>query len=87
MKNYILPEYLYKFKPYIYIGLGIYVWIKLETVYAVVSALMLVGAGILALLMRQTSSYQKSLQRMRLRETKKQDEDTGFEDTLQVTIQ
>ena len=60
INNYILPEYLYKLKPFVYIGLGIYVWVNLETVYATISGAMLVGAGILALLMRKSSSYEKS---------------------------
>ena len=86
INSYILPEYLYKLKPFVYIGLGIYVWVNLETVYALISGTMLVGAGILALLMRKSSSYEKSCQRMRLQDIKKQEEDV-FQDSLQVTIQ
>lgn len=87
IKNYILPEYLYKLKPFVYIGLGLYVWMKLDTVYAVISGTMFVGAGIFALLMRQDSGYRKSRLRMKLREIKKHDEDEVFKDTSQVTIQ
>ena len=86
--NFILPEYLYKLKPFLYIGLGVYVWLELDTMYAVISGTMFVGAGVLALLLRQNPSYEKSRQRMRLREIKKPKEDKEvFKDTLQVTIQ
>lgn len=53
MTNPLLPSSLYKLIPLIYIGLGIYIWVKLDTVYALISGTMMVGAGILALLMRQ----------------------------------
>ena len=87
IKNHILPEFLYKLKPFIYIGLGIYVWIKLNTVYAIISGSLLVGAGSLALLMRQSSSYYKSCQQMRQRETKGHDLDLDNEDSIHVTVQ
>lgn len=63
MNNYILPDYLYKIIPFVYIGLGIYIWIKLDTVYAVVAGIMMVGAGLLALAMRQTANYESSRRR------------------------
>lgn len=53
MANPLLPSSLYKLIPIIYIGLGIYIWVKLDTVYALISGTMMVGAGILAMLMRQ----------------------------------
>lgn len=87
MNNHILPEFLYKIKPFTYIGLGVYVWINLSTVYAVISGTLLVGAGILVLLLRQSASYQKSRQRVRLRDTKGYGLDEGYKDSLHVTIQ
>lgn len=53
MDDYLLPPRLYRLVPFLYIGLGIYIWINLDTVYALVSGAMMVGAGVLILLMRQ----------------------------------
>lgn len=60
----LLPNFIYELVPGIYLGLGIYTWIKLDTVFAMVSGTMLFGAGIAVFLMRQTSRYQKHAYRI-----------------------
>lgn len=58
MNNHLLPHHIYKFIPTIYIGLGLYIWARLDTVYALVSGAMMVGAGIVAIFMRyQAANY------------------------------
>ena len=53
MNNHILPRGLYKLIPIVYVGLGVYIWVKLDTPYALVSSTMMIGAGLLALAMRR----------------------------------
>ena len=86
IKNYLLPEVLYKLKPFIYIGLGIYVWVKLDTIYAVFSGILLIGAGLLALLMRQSFGYHKSRMRMQLKD-RQSDDYQDYEDSVHDTVQ
>ncbi len=53
MPNHILPAPLYKLVPLVYIGLGIYIYADLDTVFALISGSMLIGAGAVAMLMRR----------------------------------
>ena len=55
MNKYILPNWIYKLMPVFYAGLGLYIWAYQHNPYALTSAVMLIGAGIIAQLMRKRS--------------------------------
>lgn len=80
MENHILPTRLYKLVPVIYLGLGIYIWVKLDTVYALVAGAMMAGAGLLAVLMRRGTTEDFQDRPNRQRASNRGNVDEGHED-------
>lgn len=53
MPDHLLPIWMCRLIPFIYMGSGIYIWVKLDMAYALISGAMMYGAGVLVLFVRQ----------------------------------